>query len=83
VVSTRHGGIPEAVLHGESGYLVEEGDTHAMAQSIVGLLKSNERAASFGQCARQHICARFSFHQTRSGLRRIIESAVESKIKSD
>ncbi|MDD5218043.1 MAG: glycosyltransferase family 4 protein [Candidatus Omnitrophica bacterium] len=83
VVSTRHGGIPEAVLHGESGYLVDEGDTHAMAQSIAGLLKSNELTASFGQCARRHICARFSFHQTMPELRRILEAAVENKTKSD
>lgn len=37
VVSTRHAGIPEAIVEGENGFLVEEGDVEAMAARIVEL----------------------------------------------
>ena len=35
VVSTRHAGIPEAVVDGETGLLVDEGDVEGMAQAFV------------------------------------------------
>ena len=34
VISTRHAGIPEAVLDGETGVLVDEGDQEAMGRAI-------------------------------------------------
>ena len=38
VFATRHGGIPEAVTHGESGFLCAEGDAAALAGDVLGLL---------------------------------------------
>lgn len=40
VVSFKTGGIPEAVLDGKTGLLVEPGDTKGLAHSIVALLKN-------------------------------------------
>ena len=37
VVTTRHNGIPDAVLDGVTGYLVEEGDVQAMGERIAYL----------------------------------------------
>ena len=37
VVSTRHAGIPEAVMGSATGYLVDEGDVEDMANHIVKL----------------------------------------------
>ncbi|MGI8481571.1 MAG: glycosyltransferase, partial [Chthoniobacterales bacterium] len=63
VVATRHGGIPEAVEHGRSGFLVEERDFAALAEAMkeiarspsafreMGLLGSGYVAAQFEQCA--------------------------------
>jgi hypothetical protein len=45
VVSTRHAGIPEAVVEGRTGYLVEEGDSVAMAERVVALAGDPERGA--------------------------------------
>ena len=41
VVATRHAGIPEAVVEGETGYLVEEGDIGAMAGHIARLAEDH------------------------------------------
>ena len=34
VISTRHAGIPEAIEHGVSGWLVEESDAVGMAEAM-------------------------------------------------
>ncbi|RYM02214.1 colanic acid biosynthesis glycosyltransferase WcaL [Sporolactobacillus sp. THM7-7] len=43
VVSTKHAGIPELVRHGESGILVPERDTTAIAQSLLHLIKNPDQ----------------------------------------
>jgi glycosyltransferase involved in cell wall biosynthesis len=44
VISTRHAGIPEAVVENETGYLVDEGDIDGMAEHIINLsFNSNQR----------------------------------------
>jgi len=48
VVSTRHSGIPEAVVHGETGLLVREGDAEAMAQAMVAATHEAERMGAAG-----------------------------------
>ena len=71
VVATRHAGIPEVVLEGESGFLVEEGDIAAMAMAISRLIKDPELAARLGDCGRRRIQEGFTIdHHLRqvSGL---------------
>ncbi|MBI4366373.1 MAG: glycosyltransferase [Deltaproteobacteria bacterium] len=46
VVATRHAGIPEAVIEGETGILVDEGDVEAMAQAFLDV---GPRAAELGR----------------------------------
>ncbi len=60
VVSTHVAGIPETVLHGETGYLVTEGDCDALASSIRTLLRNPETAKKMGEQGR--ILAQDKFH---------------------
>ena len=55
VVSTRHGGIPDAVIHEKTGYLVEEGDEHAMGQYMIKLCENPELAREMGLKGRKHM----------------------------
>lgn len=55
VVATRHAGIPEVVLHGVSGLLVDEGDEQAMAEAIRRLVVDPALAARLGDCGRCRI----------------------------
>jgi glycosyltransferase involved in cell wall biosynthesis len=48
VVSTRHGGIPEFVVDGETGLLVPEADPRALADALVELLTDDGLAARLG-----------------------------------
>ncbi|HEV7711896.1 MAG TPA: glycosyltransferase, partial [Asanoa sp.] len=66
VVSTYHGGIPEAVSHGETGLLVAEGDRAGLAASIQRLLADGELRARLGEQARRSADAHFDLAtQTR------------------
>jgi colanic acid/amylovoran biosynthesis glycosyltransferase len=72
VISTRHAGIPELVVDGTTGLLVEERDVDAMAEAMVSLLTDPGRAAQLGAAARQHIVDRFDMRLRIDSLRRIV-----------
>ncbi|HZQ64821.1 MAG TPA: glycosyltransferase [Gaiellaceae bacterium] len=76
VVSTRHEGIAEVVVDGETGLLVDEGDIDGMAAALVALLIDPERARRFGEAARRRIEERYSMERSIDGLQQILEQAI-------
>ncbi|MGX9117705.1 glycosyltransferase [Mesorhizobium sp. BHbsci] len=69
VVATRHSGIPEAVVDGETGILVEEHDIESTAEALASLLAEPLRAARMGDAGRQRVLDRFTQRHTRDRLR--------------
>ncbi|HEY7694384.1 MAG TPA: glycosyltransferase family 4 protein [Gaiellaceae bacterium] len=59
VVATRVGGVPEAVLDGETGLLVEAGDRDGLAASIETLVRDPVRRASLGAAGAARIAAEY------------------------
>jgi colanic acid/amylovoran biosynthesis glycosyltransferase len=59
VVATRHSGIPEAVLDGETGLLGAEGDRAALAANLRRLLDDAGLRDRFGKQARENAQANF------------------------
>jgi glycosyltransferase involved in cell wall biosynthesis len=53
VVSTAVAGIPEAVIHDETGLLAQASDVAAIAGHLIALLTDEERRRRFGSQARQ------------------------------
>ena len=49
VVATRAGGSPEAVIDGETGFILEQGDAHGIAEKIIYLLRNEELRRRMGQ----------------------------------
>jgi glycosyltransferase involved in cell wall biosynthesis len=52
VVATHHSGIPEAVIDGETGFLVPEGNAAALAERLGALLGSEALRQAMGTAAR-------------------------------
>lgn len=73
VVATRHAGIPDAVVDGETGFLVDEGDVAGMAERIVRLAASAEDRARMGAQTRERVRERFNAAGNLVRLRRILE----------
>jgi colanic acid/amylovoran biosynthesis glycosyltransferase len=63
VVSSRLSGIPELVLDGETGYLVEPRDTEGIADAIEKLYRDPELRSRFGNAGRQRIIDEFELHK--------------------
>jgi glycosyltransferase involved in cell wall biosynthesis len=60
VVATNVGGASEAIVAGETGYLVNAGDDASMAARLIELLRDPERCAAMGQRGRRVVEERFS-----------------------
>jgi len=53
-VATRHGGIPEVVIDGETGLLIEEHDIEALTQSIEMFARDRQMGLNMGQKASEY-----------------------------
>ena len=60
VVATAVGGIPQIVMHGQTGLVVEAKDSLALARTISHLLANREQAAAMGKRGRERVEAYFS-----------------------
>ena len=63
-VATRVGGMPESVLHEETGLLVPAGNPTALADAIVRLLIDHGLAAKLGRNGRRRMLDRFTLTRT-------------------
>lgn len=60
IVSTYHAGIPEAVVHGETGFLVKEHDIEGMVSYMLEFLKDPLLARKMGNKGREHIVQNYN-----------------------
>ena len=55
VITTRHSGLPEQVIEGENGFVVDEGDYRALAARIVAVAADPTHLARMGERGRRHV----------------------------
>jgi len=72
VVSTNIGGIPEMIIDNETGFLVEPGDTAAMADAIETVINDSSSAARLGQSGYERAGALFSIEKNVRELRALL-----------
>ncbi len=77
VVATRHGGIPEAVTHGEDGLLVEEKDAAGLAEALCTLLADPDTLARFSRQAAASVRARFGSEAALAALEECYTEALQ------
>ena len=73
VVSTRHAGIVDAVIHGKTGFLVNEGDIDEMSEYMYQLLSNPELAVQMGKRAREYISENFNMEGSIKNLQAILD----------
>ena len=61
VVASRIGGVPEVVVDGETGFLVDPGDVDALHDRIASLLSDRRLARRLGDNARSAVAERFTW----------------------
>jgi glycosyltransferase involved in cell wall biosynthesis len=70
-VATRRGGMPEVVIDGETGRLVEAGDAAGLCAAIADLLRDDARRRSMGQAARARALDLFTWDRITLHLERV------------
>jgi colanic acid/amylovoran biosynthesis glycosyltransferase len=68
ILATQHGGIPEAVTHGSSGFLVEERDAEGLARHALELMRSPERYLAMSRAAREEVETKFERNRVSAAL---------------
>jgi len=71
VVATRVGGIPELISDGNSGYLVDRGDTVAMSRRVLELLNDPSARARMGEAGREIVRTKFDL---KTNVSQLVES---------
>jgi glycosyltransferase involved in cell wall biosynthesis len=71
VVATHHAGIPEVVLHEQTGLVVPEHAPDALGGALISLLSNPTLAGTLGVAGRKLICERFSLSKQTAALEQI------------
>jgi colanic acid/amylovoran biosynthesis glycosyltransferase len=79
VVATRHGGIPEAVRHRESGLLVDAGQPEAIAAAVRGLLGDHALYRTLQHGGRRSVETSFDAIRQSSRLEQILLGVVTER----
>lgn len=76
VVSTRHAGIPDVIVDGTTGFLVDELDVQGMAAAMERVVEQPFLAAQMGAAGRERILAEFAVEKSIARLWSVIERAM-------
>ena len=71
-VGTNSGGIPEAVIDGETGILVPEADINELASALKRVLADGALGRKLGENARRRVLAEFTWEETTRRLVKIM-----------
>ncbi len=72
-VSTRFSGVPELVLDGETGVLVDVDDVPGAAEALAALLGDPERRRQMGAAGRQRVIDAFTIERSATNLARLFD----------
>ena len=77
VVSTLSGGIPEAVEHGETGLLVTERDSMALAAALLALIENDELWRRYSAAGRKRVVSQFNLLRQTERLENVFTQLLE------
>lgn len=76
VIATRVGGVPDLVVHGETGWLVPPRDAQALATQAAALLDRPARAQAMGAAARQRAQQQFALGHSAAAMQGLYRALV-------
>ncbi|NDJ16629.1 glycosyltransferase family 4 protein [Myxacorys almedinensis] len=78
IIATRHNAIPEIVIEGETGFLIEPGDRTALADRIEHLLEHPDLRREMGAKGRRVAQQKFNHRTHFEHLKRLFTTAMEA-----
>ena len=80
VVATNVGGVPEAIIHEETGFLVPPKDPKALADAIIRVLSDPELAMNMGKAGRDRVIREFSLDRMVRSIEQVYEELTQAKL---
>jgi glycosyltransferase involved in cell wall biosynthesis len=78
VVATRVGGVPEVVSDGETGILVEPGNSGQLAQAILTLIENPALRRQMGERGRRHVLDNYRWEDNAALMERLYNRFLHS-----
>jgi len=75
VIGAKVGAIPEVIEEGEDGLLVEFGEVHQLASTILHLLKNPDLCKKMGERGRKKVTERFNWQKNIGKIEEVFEGA--------
>jgi len=74
VLASDAGGIPEAIEHGVSGFLLARHELHRLGEAALELLELDaDQRAAYGAAARERVLGRFNLAEEEASLRAVLQ----------
>lgn len=78
-ISTRIGGIPEAILDGVTGRLCDRGSAAQLADALAALCADDALWSAMAAAARPHVCRTFDLERQTAGLEAIYDEVIAAR----
>lgn len=75
IIGGNHGGTPDVVVDGITGFLVEYGDVETLADRIICLLRDDDLRRRMGEAGRQRVLENYTFDHFRKRFMAILKGA--------
>jgi glycosyltransferase involved in cell wall biosynthesis len=83
IVATAVGGVPEVVLHEETGLTVAPGDPAALGEAMLRLLRDRSLAERLGQAGRRHVYPRYDASRLVDDMRGLYRRELARSVSSE
>ena len=78
VVASNVGGIPETVVHGQTGVLVNRGDPLELARACLKIVEEPRLGQQLGKAGREFVLDHYQWHDTAARMEKIYESLLQA-----
>jgi glycosyltransferase involved in cell wall biosynthesis len=78
-VTTRVGGLPDSIIDGKTGILVEPANPASLAEGILKMLREPEKAKRYGCAGREWMLTRFTLRHTADDLAALYAEALAGR----
>lgn len=83
VIGGRSGGVPEAVLDGQTGLLVDPESTEAIAEAIIAILSDGDLARRLGVAGRRRVVEELNWKQVGIRMEKICREVIAKRSRRE
>jgi glycosyltransferase involved in cell wall biosynthesis len=73
--------VPETVINGSTGFVVEKNNVEELAQAMLMLLKDDDRREAMGRAGRRRVMQHFTWDAIADGMRNRYETLSKPAMK--